>query len=226
MKVVFGILLVCHSLGSAFLHVQLQQTILRRNFFSSKSLNTNLFPITSNLVRNCNSIDLDGGVESTSNDISSLNPIFRGIKILQKFSRPHTIKGTILASTMGVSRALIENPGSISLRLVPKAIIGLVALICGNAYIVGLNQIYDVKIDEVYYIHFKFLLCNLLNLFCHGSDQQALSTDCCQVTVASESVATYHHMYSNRSVKFLIINIQLLQYSVTFSFACERIINC
>ena len=43
----------------------------------------------------------------------------------------------------------MENPSKISLQLIPKAVIGLVALLCGNAYIVGINQIYDVKIDEI-----------------------------------------------------------------------------
>ena len=33
--------------------------------------------------------------------------------------------------------------------LVARAVIGLFALLCGNAYIVGINQIYDVKIDEI-----------------------------------------------------------------------------
>ncbi len=50
---------------------------------------------------------------------------------------------------MGVIRALLENPSKLSLELVPKALVGLGALLCGNAYIVGINQIYDVKIDEV-----------------------------------------------------------------------------
>jgi homogentisate solanesyltransferase len=50
---------------------------------------------------------------------------------------------------MGVIRALMENPSKISLQLIPKAIIGLFALLCGNAYIVGLNQIYDVDIDKI-----------------------------------------------------------------------------
>jgi homogentisate solanesyltransferase len=50
---------------------------------------------------------------------------------------------------MGVTRALLENPTKISLQLVPKACIGLIALLCGNAYIVGLNQIYDVEIDRI-----------------------------------------------------------------------------
>ena len=50
---------------------------------------------------------------------------------------------------MGVTRALIENPTKISWNLLPRALIGLIALLCGNAYIVGINQIYDVKIDEI-----------------------------------------------------------------------------
>lgn len=55
----------------------------------------------------------------------------------------------MLASSMGVARALIENPTKISSSLVPRAIVGLIALLCGNAFIVGINQIYDIKIDEV-----------------------------------------------------------------------------
>jgi 4-hydroxybenzoate polyprenyltransferase len=50
---------------------------------------------------------------------------------------------------MGVTRALWENPNKISWALVPRAILGLVALLAGNAYIVGINQIFDVEIDEV-----------------------------------------------------------------------------
>ena len=81
----------------------------------------------------------------TPSPSSSISPL----RVMYKFSRPHTIKGTILASVMAVTRALIENPTKISMKLVPKAIIGLFALLCGNAYIVGINQIYDVKIDEI-----------------------------------------------------------------------------
>lgn len=50
---------------------------------------------------------------------------------------------------MGVLRALLENPQKINFNLIPRACIGLIALLCGNAYIVGINQIYDVKIDEI-----------------------------------------------------------------------------
>jgi hypothetical protein len=106
--------------------------------------------------RHLSSTKLSSNVESTdiitSSDLDSKQlqrKVSNNVKLMYKFSRPHTIKGTILASFMGVTRALIENPGRLSLELVPRALLGLTALLCGNAYIVGINQIYDVKIDEV-----------------------------------------------------------------------------
>ncbi|XP_062187286.1 probable homogentisate phytyltransferase 2, chloroplastic isoform X2 [Phragmites australis] len=66
-----------------------------------------------------------------------------------RFLRPHTIRGTALGSIALVSRALIENSHLINWWLVFKAFYGLVALICGNGYIVGINQIYDIAIDKV-----------------------------------------------------------------------------
>ncbi len=33
--------------------------------------------------------------------------------------------------------------------MLPRALCGLLALLCGNGYIVGINQIYDVDIDAV-----------------------------------------------------------------------------
>lgn len=87
------------------------------------------------------------GTKVTNNNI--FTKLANASKLMYKFSRPHTIKGTILASTMGVVRALIENPSKLSFKLIPRAIIGLFALLCGNAYIVGINQIYDIKIDEI-----------------------------------------------------------------------------
>ncbi|XP_047094836.1 probable homogentisate phytyltransferase 2, chloroplastic [Lolium rigidum] len=66
-----------------------------------------------------------------------------------RFLRPHTIRGTALGSTALVARALIENPQLIDWSLVFKAFYGLVGLICGNGYIVGINQIYDIGIDKV-----------------------------------------------------------------------------
>ncbi|KAI9393222.1 hypothetical protein POPTR_006G197600v4 [Populus trichocarpa] len=66
-----------------------------------------------------------------------------------RFLRPHTIRGTALGSTALVARALIENTNMIKWSLVLKAFSGLFALICGNGYIVGINQIYDIGIDKV-----------------------------------------------------------------------------
>lgn len=66
-----------------------------------------------------------------------------------RFLRPHTIRGTFLGTTALVTRALLENSHLIDWWLMPKALRGLLALLCGNGYIVGINQIYDVGIDKV-----------------------------------------------------------------------------
>ncbi|EED89476.1 tocopherol polyprenyltransferase-like protein, partial [Thalassiosira pseudonana CCMP1335] len=70
---------------------------------------------------------------------------------LYKFTRPHTIRGTILASIAGTIRALVDTPGAIATAnwgaMLPRAVIGMVALLLGNAYIVGINQIFDREID-------------------------------------------------------------------------------
>jgi hypothetical protein len=66
-----------------------------------------------------------------------------------KFLRPHTIRGTILGSLAVTSKAIMENPAAIDWGLLPRAMLGVLALLCGNGYIVGINQIYDVEIDAV-----------------------------------------------------------------------------
>lgn len=75
------------------------------------------------------------------------------LNALYKFTRPHTIRGTILASVAGTTRALLDTPGALATaqwgRLLPRAAIGMVALLLGNAFIVGINQIYDKEIDEL-----------------------------------------------------------------------------
>lgn len=75
------------------------------------------------------------------------------IRALYKFTRPHTIRGTILASIAGTIRALVDTPGAISAAnwgvMLPRALIGMLALLLGNAFIVGINQIYDKDIDEL-----------------------------------------------------------------------------
>ena len=75
------------------------------------------------------------------------------LRALYKFTRPHTIRGTILGSIAGTTRALIDTPGAIANAnwgiMLPRAIAGMVALLLGNAFIVGINQIYDKEIDEL-----------------------------------------------------------------------------
>ena len=70
---------------------------------------------------------------------------------LYKFTRPHTIRGTILASIAGTIRALVDTPGAIANAnwgaMLPRAVIGMIALLLGNAFIVGINQIFDRDID-------------------------------------------------------------------------------
>lgn len=66
-----------------------------------------------------------------------------------KFLRPHTIRGTILGSTAVTAIAVLENTALIDWALLPRAMLGVLALLCGNGYIVGINQIYDVDIDAV-----------------------------------------------------------------------------
>ena len=64
-----------------------------------------------------------------------------------RFSRPHTIRGTLLACFTGVGRALVESPEFIGTipSLLPRAMLGVLALLLGNLFIVGINQIYDVR---------------------------------------------------------------------------------
>ena len=79
----------------------------------------------------------------------SSNPVLGFVQAFWKFLRPHTIRGTVLGTSMVVTRALLENKGVIDWQLLPRALAGLVALLCGNGFIVGINQIYDVDIDAV-----------------------------------------------------------------------------
>lgn len=74
-------------------------------------------------------------------------------RALYKFTRPHTIRGTILASIAGTVRALVDTPGAIGTAqwstMLPRAMAGMMALLFGNAFIVGINQIYDEEIDVI-----------------------------------------------------------------------------
>lgn len=63
-----------------------------------------------------------------------------------KFSRPHTIVGTTLSVIALYSIAAAETVTRPPLSTLPLA---LLACLCGNIYIVGLNQLEDIGIDRI-----------------------------------------------------------------------------
>jgi homogentisate phytyltransferase / homogentisate geranylgeranyltransferase len=69
---------------------------------------------------------------------------------LWQFSRPHTIIGT----TLSVTALYLITVATNNIPLFSSNSLGLVfgswlACICGNIYIVGLNQLYDIEIDRI-----------------------------------------------------------------------------
>jgi homogentisate solanesyltransferase len=95
--------------------------------------------------------DFDPDAISKAKQAIDSGSINARLKALYKFTRPHTIRGTILASIAGTIRALTDTPGALTSvnwgGLLPRALVGMVALLMGNAFIVGINQIYDKDID-------------------------------------------------------------------------------
>jgi homogentisate phytyltransferase / homogentisate geranylgeranyltransferase len=85
---------------------------------------------------------------------ASKNPIKRHAPWLYafwKFSRPHTIVGTT-CSVLGIYLIAFSENGQWSMgdRTMVLAILPtLLACLCGNIYIVGLNQLEDVAIDRI-----------------------------------------------------------------------------
>jgi homogentisate phytyltransferase / homogentisate geranylgeranyltransferase len=68
---------------------------------------------------------------------------------LWKFSRPHTIIGTSLSVLALYAITLATNHSAISVIGIIQVLGTWIACICGNIYIVGLNQLYDIEIDRV-----------------------------------------------------------------------------
>jgi len=64
-----------------------------------------------------------------------------------KFSRPHTIIGTSL-SVIALYLLAVATLG-VDFRSLSALVIPWVACLCGNVYIVGLNQLEDVEIDKI-----------------------------------------------------------------------------
>lgn len=68
---------------------------------------------------------------------------------LWKFSRPHTIIGTSLSVVALYTIALATNHSQVSAIDIIQVFGAWIACLCGNIYIVGLNQLYDVEIDRI-----------------------------------------------------------------------------
>ncbi len=97
--------------------------------------------------------DFDPDAISKAKEAIDSGSVKAKLKALYKFSRPHTIRGSILASIAGTIRALVDTPGAIANAnwavMLPRAFIGMISLLLGNVFIVGINQIYDKEIDEL-----------------------------------------------------------------------------
>lgn len=65
-----------------------------------------------------------------------------------KFSRPHTIIGTTL-SAIGLFVIALSQIDRFALSDLQIVIWALIGCLCGNVYIVGLNQLEDVAIDQI-----------------------------------------------------------------------------
>lgn len=71
------------------------------------------------------------------------------VKSLWKFSRPHTIIGTSLSVLALYLISLATTNNEISAINLEQMLAVWLACLCGNVYIVGLNQLYDIEIDRI-----------------------------------------------------------------------------
>uniref|UniRef100_A0A7S4W8A7 Methyltransferase domain-containing protein n=1 Tax=Alexandrium monilatum TaxID=311494 RepID=A0A7S4W8A7_9DINO len=70
---------------------------------------------------------------------------------LHRFSRPHTVRGTLVASLAAVVRGVQTSgglPGGVGI-VAAKMGCMVLSLLCANTVCVGVNQIYDVKVDRI-----------------------------------------------------------------------------
>ena len=71
------------------------------------------------------------------------------IHTLWKFSRPHTIIGTSLSVVALYAIAIATTDSTITWINLEQMLAVWIACLCGNVYIVGLNQLWDVSIDKI-----------------------------------------------------------------------------
>ena len=71
------------------------------------------------------------------------------LKSFWKFSRPHTIIGTSLSVLALYFISLATTSNEITLINLEQMLAVWFTCLCGNIYIVGLNQLYDIEIDRI-----------------------------------------------------------------------------
>ncbi|XP_021738290.1 homogentisate geranylgeranyltransferase, chloroplastic-like [Chenopodium quinoa] len=74
--------------------------------------------------------------------------LYKQLNAFYRFSRPHTIIGTIIGVT-SVSLLPIESIADLSLEFFVGLLKALVPSIMMNIYVVGLNQLFDLQVDKV-----------------------------------------------------------------------------
>ena len=121
----------------------------------------------------------------------------KNLKILWKFSRPHTIIGTIVSVT---SLFIISNQiqGNGYLQNWGVLIVTLMSCLGCNLYITGLNQIYDVELDKI----------NKPNLPIASGELSTASAK--KIAVSSLSIALFFSFIQNFYFGGLITGIAII----------------
>jgi homogentisate phytyltransferase/homogentisate geranylgeranyltransferase len=86
---------------------------------------------------------------STSSPLNPFHQPIHWLYALWKFSRPHTIIGTSLSVLALYLITLATTDTNLTLGSIGQLCGALLACLCGNVYIVGLNQLEDVEIDQI-----------------------------------------------------------------------------
>ena len=86
---------------------------------------------------------------STRSQINLFKQPTRWLYAFWKFSRPHTIIGTSLSVLALYLLGLATTDSSVTPGNLEQLLGALLACLCGNVYIVGLNQLEDVEIDQI-----------------------------------------------------------------------------
>lgn len=90
----------------------------------------------------------EAGTPQQPNTVQTSPSLPRIARSLWQFSRPHTVYGTFLSIVSLTIVAVIASPIPLRSAVIPFLTAIIPALLL-NVYIVGLNQIYDIPIDQI-----------------------------------------------------------------------------